>query len=429
MPLDDIFPDFPEEEFDSSEPTPLLVVDSNPQVRRALAKVFTGCGYAVTCAEDGVEALEMAERHRFPVVISEMNMPRLNGVELVQALSELDPNITCLLLAETSQLDSVLEAVEVGNVYNHFWKPLQDVGDLARAVARAVEYRELRLSRAYLLSEMRDHQNELRALHSRLEQLDKVAALGQMTGAMASDLESPLMSLSAYAKYLRTRLDQEGAEPLSPEQITRVRDYMQEMEYGVQRCYRMVQSVLDYTRVHTEPPGPVALDAVIEETLELLLHSMDAQNIRVRLELAQNTPPVLANPRRLQQVIINLILNAQQALGKTGGTLTVATECKTDAASGRESGVAVRISDTGPGIAPEALPHVFTPFFTTKEPKECLGLGLTIARNIAREWKGDVQVESAPGKGTTVTLTLPHCIEMVVPSAPISEVEQARRAA
>jgi signal transduction histidine kinase len=420
-PLSDMLP----EEFSVAESIPVLVAVADLPIRRALAKVFTMCGYEVTCAEDGVEALEMTERQKFSLVVADVDMPRKGGVELARALSDRDTFLTCLLLATPDQLESILEAAEFGNVYNHFWKPLTDLGEVARTAARALEHRELRRNNAYLLAELRDAKTEWRALASRLEQLDKVAALGQMTGTVARDMEAPLMSLLSYAQYLRARLEREGSEPLTSQQIERVLEYMREMEHGVQRCYSTVQNVLDYTRVHAEPPGPVALHTVVEETLGLLLHGLQTSNIRVQLNLMPEAPPVLANPRRLQQVLVNLVRNAQQAMGKTGGTLALTTTWAEEAESGHPTGVTVRIADTGSGIAASDMPRIFEPFFTTRAPEECLGVGLTIARNIVHEWKGDIHIASEMGRGTTVTLTLPLCTEMAVSALSLAEVFSA----
>jgi signal transduction histidine kinase len=127
-----------------------------------------------------------------------------------------------------------------------------------------------------------------------------------------------------------------------------------------------------------------------------------------------SVPPILANPYRLRQALYSLLLNAQQAIGRAGGTITVTTEGVAND-QGRLTALRVLVADTGAGIAPGVLPHVFDPFFTTRPRSENLGLGLTIARNIVRAWRGNIRLESRPGQGTTVLMTLPACDEMAVP--------------
>lgn len=405
---------FSELYYEDSPQIPLLLVDDDPEFRQSLAGILTAGGYRVTCAEDGLEGLEQAHRQRFAIVVCAINLPRMDGVELVEALAEIDPYSECIVLASVPDLERIILASEVGNVFNHYWKPLDNFGDLLRGVARALERREMRLSNAHLLTELRDTREELRGLCSRLEQLDKVAALGQMTMTVAHDLESPLTSLLGYAQYLRTRLERAEGEPLTADQVDRVLEYMREMERGIHRCRETVEGIRDYTRVHEEPPGPVDVHEALDEALALVRHALAAEGIGLCLNLMTSPPPVLANPRRLQQVLLSVLLNAQQALGKSGGTITVTTQPITEE-QGREVGLRLQIADTGPGIAPGILPHIFDPFFTTRPQSESLGLGLTIARNILRAWCGEVRVESAPEKGTIVTLNLPLCVDMVVP--------------
>ncbi len=406
-PAQNAFFDFDNLDNAASLQLPLLLAESDPQTRRVLARLFSAGGYDVTCVEDGVDALERARSHAFSLVVLNLELPRLNGVALAGALADHDPYLECVLLANKNDLARVIEASEAGNVYNHFWLPIADPGDLLRSAARALERRDLRLKQAALLAEARDARQELTALCQRLEQLDKVAALGQMTGAVAQDLDSPLNALLAYAQYLRARLEREVDAALTPEQVARVLDYMREMEVGVRKCQRTVKGVLEFTRVHDAPPGPVVLPDVIASALELVRHSLEAREIYVRLQMPPGLPPLLANPSRLQQVLLNIVLNAQQAIGTGGGVITIVADC--DESPDAKASVRVRIADSGPGIAPGALGHVFDPFFTTRPRHENLGLGLTIVRSILREWRGDVRVTSAPGQGATVTLTLPAC--------------------
>lgn len=399
---------------ESLEPdVPLLLATPDSRLRRALAKALTAGGYQVTCAEDGIETLELARDGRFAVAVADMDLPRLDGSRLASELLDVDPYLEIVLLAEPADLPRVIDAADVGNVFNHFWKPVRDLGDVARMVARALDRRELRRVNAYLLGEARDCRSELRGLHNKLEQLDKVTALGHMTSAVARDLERPMVSLLGYAKYLRSRLERPDGATLTPEQVDRVIEYMQEMEIGLRRCYDAVQGMRDYSQTHLEPPGPIDAHSALAEAIGLVQHNLGVQGTELVVRLAEATPLVIGNPRRLQQAVLNVLVNAQQAL-KSGGKITVETEVLLDD-KGMEIGLALRVSDSGPGVPPSVLPYVFDPFYTTHAASENLGLGLTIARSIVRGWNGDVDVESASEGGTVVTFMLPLCAEVVVP--------------
>lgn len=401
------------ENADQATPS-VLIADTDPILRRVLATVFSTAGYAVTCAEDGQEALELVRRQSFPLLIFSIDLPKIDGIRLTRALAEQDTFAVCLLLARPEQLDLVLEAAENGNVYNHFWKPIRDVGDLARAAARALEQRDLRRRNAYLLTELRDARSELKALHTRLEQLDMVNTLGQMTQAMTGELEKSLAGLKAHAHYLRERLERRDTEPLSDRQIECIQTYLQDMEACITRCHASVQSVREYTCLEEDTPGPVTVQTVLEDCLHLLTPELQGQNIQIHSDFPDEIAPVLASPHRLRQAFINLILNARQAM-PAGGTLTIAMTSSKDASTGKEKAVQVHIRDTGSGIPADILPHIFEPFFTTHASEKQLGLGLTVARKIVEEWRGRIDVDSTPGKGTAVTLTLPVCAEVAVP--------------
>ena len=405
---------------------PALIALSDAKLRRVLAAVFSAAGYEAVCAEEAREAAEWIARREFPVLITEWELPNGGGIAVAEALAERDPLAECILLACPENAGDLLEAADSGLFYNHFWKPLHDAGDLLRCMGRAIERREMRQNQARLLANLREAESENHIYRLRLEQLDKVAALGQMTEAVAQSLAAPLANLRAYAEYLHARLRRQEGAPLTLEQMARVQDYLCDMEQGARRCESAVSQILDYTRLHDEPPSPVCPLAALDEALALLRSGIEAQGITLRLEIAAELPPVLANPRRLQQAIVNLVCNAQQALGKSGGVIAIAADMAADGESLR-----LRIEDNGPGIAPDVLPRIFAPFFSTRSRQESLGLGLTVARGMAREWNGDLTVSSAAGRGATATLTLALCDEIALPqnSCFRAETEDFRRAA
>lgn len=400
---------------DREEETPLklLLVTPDTTLQKGLIGVFDSVGLSVTPVSDAESALELARREPFTVVIADTELPDASGAALVRTLGEIDQYIECVLLSGGENLDLLTEAVEEDNLYNHFWKPLHDLGDLVRCAVRAAERHSLRKDAGRLVVALRDTQEELNGLKRRMEQLDRVALVGQMTGAIAAHLEAPLKNLIAYAQYLNGRLERDGAAPLTDEQLARLQEYLQEMEGDARTCQEVVQEIRDYAREQEERAGPTSLNDVLGTALKLVRHTMDAQGITITLESDVALPPVLANPRRLQQVFMSLLLNAQQALGKSGGSIALAIAAQNDA-EGRETGAVIRIRDSGPGIDAETLARVFDPFFTTRPQSESLGLGLTVARSMVREWDGEITLESAPGTGTTVSLTLPFCTEILV---------------
>jgi signal transduction histidine kinase len=171
----------------------------------------------------------------------------------------------------------------------------------------------------------------------------------------------------------------------------------------IDRISGIIRSLLDVVRPAKPEIQPTSLPAVVERLLPLLRHTARRRGLTLDAAVPDDVPPVLADPNQLQQVLINLVMNAVEAT-PAGGRIQVTARPRIAAAG---DGVAVVVADTGPGIPPEIVPRVFEPFFTTKPPGQGTGLGLAICRDIVREHGGDIRLESRPNAGTTVTIWLP----------------------
>jgi two-component system NtrC family sensor kinase len=169
-----------------------------------------------------------------------------------------------------------------------------------------------------------------------------------------------------------------------------------------QRCQRIVQSLLSFARRHKPERKPVCVNKLIEDVMEILGYQLRTSNIEVVTQFDPNLPVVLADEHQIQQVFLNIINNARQALeaSPSGAKIKITTEV-----SGDE--VRVVIQDNGPGISPENLRRIFDPFFTTKEVGKGTGLGLSLCYGIIKEHGGDITPTSRPGGGATFTISLP----------------------
>ncbi|HLJ22929.1 MAG TPA: ATP-binding protein [Candidatus Acidoferrales bacterium] len=235
-----------------------------------------------------------------------------------------------------------------------------------------------------------------RMIQSKLLQTEKMAALGQIVSGIAHELNNPLTSIQGYAQLLLGRgstADRAGdAQRISQE---------------AKRAGRIVKNLLLFARETKPERSAVNLNEVIERTLSLRAYELKLQNIDLELVLDPGLPQTLADAAQLQQVVLNLIVNAEQAIvagrGETirNGRILIRTR--------RLAGdrVAMEIMDDGQGIAPENVARIFDPFFTTKPPGVGTGLGLSIAYGIVQEHGGEVSVESLLGRGTTLTVELP----------------------
>jgi PAS domain S-box-containing protein len=230
-------------------------------------------------------------------------------------------------------------------------------------------------------------------LESQLSQADKLSSIGLLAAGVAHEVNTPLAVISSYTQMLAKQLQGDPQKSGLLEKITR----------QTFRASEIVNNLLNFSRTSGTEFAKVDINKIITDTLALLEHQFKVARVQVESQLTANISPIEGNPGRLQQVFLNLFLNAKDAM-VGGGRLTVATT--------NGDMISVRVSDTGSGIAPEHIQRIYDPFFTTKNaPKEGqsrgTGLGLSVTYGIIQEHAGKIRVESNPGAGTTFALDFP----------------------
>ena len=230
---------------------------------------------------------------------------------------------------------------------------------------------------------------EQRKLQARLLHQEKMAAFGLLAAGVAHEMGNPLSSIEAQLQLLEP-------EDLPPEAASVVTTVRQE----VGRLGRTLRELVDFARRRRDEATLVSVQSVVADALRLARHDRRMRQVSVREEFDPETPPVFLVEDHLVQVVLNLLLNALDAMSTSGGVLRV----EVGAATGQ---VALRIHDTGTGMDRAVLSRCFEPLFTTKEPGQGTGLGLSISRDIVRAAGGEIELHSAPGRGTTAVVTLP----------------------
>jgi signal transduction histidine kinase len=233
--------------------------------------------------------------------------------------------------------------------------------------------------------------SEERARQETLYMTDRLASIGEMASGIAHELNNPLTSIIGLS------------EIIAMENVPdTVKEDMNIIKSESQRAADIVKNLLSFGRKNTSQKQPMAVNKIIQDVLRLRSYEHGVNNIKVIKELATDLPDIMADPSQIQQVIINLVLNAEQAMisAHDKGTITIRTQ-KVD------NLVRITFSDDGPGIEPENLRHIFDPFFTTKETGKGTGLGLSISYGIVNEHNGKIYASSEPGKGATFVVELP----------------------
>ena len=228
-------------------------------------------------------------------------------------------------------------------------------------------------------------------LEQQIIQSERLAAMGQMIGGFAHELNNPLTSIMGVAELLQ---ESESSEP--------VRKQLAMLQQQARRAADVVQNLMYFSRLPSPGKGTINLAELVQRTMHLHAYSLRKNNITVDFLPDATLPPVEGDPHQLMQVFLNLILNAEQAMRdvRDAGTLRVRLE------KGINSVSAV-FQDDGPGISAEILPNIFDPFYTTKRPGRGTGLGLSICKAILREHSGNIEAASGPGGGALFTVTLP----------------------
>jgi two-component system NtrC family sensor kinase len=234
---------------------------------------------------------------------------------------------------------------------------------------------------------------ELGHREEQIIQSKKLASLGILTAGVAHEITNPLNNISMIAQTY---------EELYPHLSEKDRiEFMSKVDAETERIRKIVKNLLDFSKPKDANPREADINAVIQKTLTLVQNMIDVSNVETILNLDQGLPPVFVDVHQIEQVLVNLITNAVQAMS-AGGKLYLASR----AGHSGES-VEITVMDTGKGIAPEFLPHIFDPFFSTKG-EGGTGLGLSVSYGIVRNHKGDIRVESKVGVGTTFTVELPR---------------------
>lgn len=404
----------------------ILIVDDEEAVRTLFALSLSE-RYECASAADTQEALKLLAEQQFALVISDVQMPGLSGVELLRKVISDFPDTVVIMVSGIDRGQRVIDALRLG-AFDYLIKPC-DLDVLQLRVEQALERRTLLRNGKRYKQELEIHNAELAAqkaelirLQAQLLQNEKMASLGQLAGGVAHELNNPagfiysnMESLEQYASGLTRLLAVYDRALLSPELAAEANAIKQEIKYedvlpelasivadcqeGARRIRDIVLNLRTFSRPDEAEMKQVDIHAGIDSTIRLLSQYYNSDRIALKRDYAR-LPLVYCFPGQLNQVWMNLLMNAAQAIGRTQGEVRIETGV-------RDEMVFVKISDTGSGIAPENVAKIFDPFFTTKPVGEGTGLGLSLSYGIVASHGGTISVESAPGRGTTFTTLIP----------------------
>ena len=387
----------------------ILNVDDLESQRYVKTRDLNAAGFAVIEAQTGAEALRMIEQHKPPVVLLDVQLPDISGFEVCAFIKAKWPEVMVLQTSATfTETEDRVSGLNAG-ADSYLVQPAEPV-ELAAAINALLRVRRsedaLRTLNATLDKQVQERTEELeqanrklrqevaqrQKVESELLQAQKMEAVGQLTGGLAHDFNNLLTAVVGNLDLIRAR----ATEP----RITRLAENAFK---AAERGSKLTAQLLAFSRTQKLATESVDLNRLILDASELLNTSLGA-SITIKTELDARTPFVVADANQLEVSLLNLAINARDAM-PDGGSLTITTACDTD---GRR--VMLSVTDTGTGMPPDVIARAFDPFFTTKPPGKGTGLGLSQVYGLVRQMGGDVDIKSEVGKGTSVQLSLRRAI-------------------
>jgi signal transduction histidine kinase len=403
----------------------VLNVDDTEGPRYAKTRVLRRAGFDVTEASTGYEALRKVAELQPPIVLLDIALPDISGVEVCGIIKTKWPETMVLQLSatHTTSVDRIrvleggadvflalpVEPEELVAVVKALLR-IRDGEDALRRLNETLEMRVLERTRE-LANANELLQREIiqrQKAEASLVQSQKMEAIGLLTGGLAHDFNNLLTAVIGNLDLIRSRV-----------QDDRIRRLADNASNAAQRGSRLTGQLLAFSRTQKLAIAPVDINALVRGMDDLLNQSLGPA-VTIRYELADGACIALGDANQLELAILNLAINARDAM-ESGGTVTIRTAVMpADSSELSEFAECVEIDviDDGPGMEPHVVARAFDPFFTTKPAGKGTGLGLSQVYGIAKQSGGGARLASRPGEGTTVTIRLPHAVADAKVAAP-----------
>ncbi|MEK7398087.1 MAG: hybrid sensor histidine kinase/response regulator [Candidatus Poribacteria bacterium] len=359
----------------------VLVVDDDLGNRESMKIILNG-RFDVLTTDSGYGALELVKQKEFDVVVLDIRMPGLSGIDVLRRIKEVEEAPEVILVTAYSSLETAKDAVKLG-AYDYIEKPFE-MEDFREVVRKGVERKHKSNKAVKLISDFEDARRQL-------IQLEKLSSLGRMTSEVIHELATPITGLLGYSELL-----------LGQECDDIIKNSLKKIRSEAERCQIIIRNILAYARKPDNAGNYVNINEVIARTIDIKSHQFKISGVRCKLELDPEIPNTMADFGQMQQVMINIINNAQDAMmaQESLRLMTISTTYDSEY-------IYIVIANNGPHIPEDQSELIFQPFFTTKKADYGTGLGLSISRDIIRRHNGDIKIYSKAGEGVIFTIHLP----------------------
>lgn len=395
----------------------LLIVDDEEGPRQSLRVIFKD-DYDILMAADGTAAIELARNHKVDVALVDIRMAGMSGIEVLERLKYVDPEIEVVMMTAFETTDTMRQALRL-RACDYINKPF-DLPTVRSAVAQAMQRRSLEgeidnnaAQLKQLLTELQHQKIEEQMAHTR----------GEIYASIIHDINGPLTVISGFVQLLNQRIG--NAERLEGEDVEFLRERLKTITRQVTNCIEISRRYLGFLRRQADDSTPrVGVNQLLTDLNHLVRVHPSRQNHQFNIHSLSQDCAVRMNGTDVIQVLLNLAVNAFQCASHPhtvdikGSVLAQPLELtqfkdgpherflNVENFDNRAPLLSLSVCDTGPGIPSEVLPKIFEPYFTTKGHRQGTGLGLSIVQRLLKEAKGALHVKSSPGNGTQFTVYL-----------------------
>lgn len=360
----------------------ILVIDDELGPRESIRMVFKDT-HNVFLAEDGFKGIEILKKENIDVIILDLKMPKINGIETLKKIREIDKDVPVIILTGYGDVEAAKKAIHYGTM-EFLSKPF-NVEDIIKIVNRAIETRRTKLSSEKLKEEFKQLNEQLKEKISNMENL---ATVGQISAEIMHEINNLLTVIHGYTQLLSEQIDPDNSS----------KSYVSTINEEIKRCKEIAKNILELSK-NKQTVEKININQLIRKIVDFLKISKIAKNIRFNLNLGEGIPLIDANSNHIHQAILNVLLNGIEAIGKNkDGFIEIKTEKE-------KNNIIIKIKDSGPGMPEEEINKILKPFYTSKE--KGTGLGLYITHKLVKKYNGEIKIESKKDEGTEFTLIFP----------------------
>ncbi|MFW5837003.1 MAG: ATP-binding protein, partial [Desulfovibrionaceae bacterium] len=375
------------------EPLPILLVDDEAGYRDSVAQRLALRGFSPRTASSGEECMELLAREPAPVVILDVVLPGMDGIQTLRLIKAEHPDTEVVLITGHANTADGVRGIKEGG-FDYLAKPV-DIDHLAGKVRQAND--------TVLRREERRREARFREkMAQRMAEAERLSALGALAAGVAHEINNPLAIMIEEAGWMEDLLADDPCDKANLQEFSRS---LAQIRQQGRRCKEITHNLLHFARKASSRTQEMNVNDMVLEIARLMDKRISDANVSLDTDLLPDLPDITASPTQMQQVLMNLINNALAALENRGGRILVSTSLAEHPQAG--SCVLLQVEDDGPGIPEEYRKRIFEPFFTTKPVGKGVGLGLSICYGIVTKMGGDIEVQSASGKGAAFRVFLP----------------------